>query len=73
MIQDKIQDTHSLEWLRVRDYCKKRIRDLHLDNDSPLNIVDTSKNRGMIAFAKEVLSLGEKDGIAAIADTEYIE
>lgn len=66
-----IEDTNSTEWLRVRDYCKRRLGELRRENDGFLDPPETDHIRGMIAFAKEVLSLASDEQIIEINDESY--
>jgi hypothetical protein len=56
-----IKDKHSTEWLKVEKYCDLRLVEMHTDNEGDLDPVETARIRGMIQFAREILSLGVDD------------
>ena len=56
-----IRDRNNLEWVRLKKYCEDRLAELREENDGDRNEVETSKIRGMIEFAKEILDLDDAD------------
>ncbi len=67
-----IKNKTSLEWNQVKDHCIKRLEELHVENEGGLDLVETTKLRGMIEFAKEIIALGEDEDTIQIAKTDYI-
>lgn len=67
------KDKNSLEWSDIKDYCLKRQAELREENDGDLDVVETSRLRGMIELTKEILSLDKKEQVIEIENTTYIE
>lgn len=47
-------------WSRLTDHFTTRLADLRGQNDGALDPIQTAMLRGQIAFAKEILRLGEE-------------
>ena len=55
-------DINSPVWGRIKEHVEKRIAELRRENDSDtLDATKTSRLRGKLAFAKELLALADKD------------
>lgn len=69
----KIKNKSSSEWRRIESYCKAQIAEMRKDNDGDLNDLETSKLRGKIEFAKQVLDLGEAEYVPEVVTQTYID
>jgi hypothetical protein len=65
---------HSQEWLVIEAYCKAQIAELHEENESDLDAIQTAMIRGQILFARKVLSLSEDEvPMELVTNNDYIE
>jgi len=68
-----IKDKSSLEWNQVKDYCTRQLDELRVENDGPLDLVETARIRGMIEMAKKVIALGIEEPTIQIVKIDYID
>jgi hypothetical protein len=54
-----IEDKHSIEWIRIKEYVQKRLENLRTENDGDLDEVETARIRGMILMTKEIIGLDQ--------------
>jgi len=68
-----IKDRDSLEWVQVRDHCTRRLAELRDENEGDLDPAETTKIRGMIEMAREIIALGEDEPTVQIVEPNYID
>lgn len=67
-----IKDRNSIEWIRIKEYCTRRLEELRADNEGDLDPVETAKVRGMIAYCNEILSLDQVGpALKKVPNTRY--
>lgn len=65
-------DTNSVTWRKISKHVAGRLHELREQNDdNTLEAADTAEIRGQIAFAKEILSLGESEEKIVTTSADY--
>lgn len=67
-----IKDTHSEEWLAVKEFCEAKIAEMHVENETDIGIEATARLRGKLEFAKMVLDLANESPVVEVKDTAYL-
>ena len=69
-----IKDKHSAAWQTVKQFTEEKLAEMREENDRDLDPVETSKLRGRIEFAKEVLALEKApEPKLEVANNSYID
>ena len=67
-------DKNSSEWRQIKEWAEKRLEDMREQNDGDIGKTKTSKLRGKIEFAQELLSLGDEvKSIHVASEPGYVD